>query len=268
MAFNLSLSNIGWEQTETQRLFPMFRRYGVTGIEVAPTKIWPNWQGATVENARRYGEELLDEGFAVPALQAILFGRPDLQLFDQRTHSAFVEHIKHVSDLAAGLNAKVLVFGAPKNRRRGQVAMNDAMKIAAELFRNLGDICLKRGCCLGIEHNPVEYGCDFLTNVADVRALVEIVDHPGVQLHLDSGGIHMCGGNIADIIQSTDLFCHYHISEPMLAPIAGGQVSHESALLALKRRGYNNWVSVEMAAVPDLEPSLREVRRVLEATEQ
>lgn len=253
----LAISNIAWEQHNDTRVLQILRDGGVQGIEIAPTKIWPDWSGATPEAAKEYRQFLENEGFEVPAMQAIVFGRPDLQVFQAETHAAFCGHMRLVADLAAAMETKVLVFGAPKNRKRGQIAMREAMKVAADLFQKIGDICDQRDCCIGWEHNPVEYACDFVTNVADAREFVDLVNHPGVQLHLDSGGMQMCGGNIVDVIHTAGPFCHYHISEPMLAPIDGGQVDHRSALEALKTIDYSHWVSIEMKTVEDVAASVQ-----------
>ena len=240
----LSISNIAWD--DSAGVFGILRDYGVKGIEVAPTKVWPEWKDASYENAVLYRKEMADEGFEIPALQAILFSRPDLKVFDTACHKLFLEHIDLLSDIACGLGAKVLVFGSPKNRKRGQYSMTDAEKTASDFLRKAGEICFRKECCIGIEHNPAEYGCDFVTNVADARRLVDMVNHPGIKLHLDSGGIHMCGGDILEVIKNAGEFVHYHISEPMLEPIAGGVVNHSEALGLLRKIGYSGWVSIEM----------------------
>ena len=191
----LAISNIAWETHNDPLVLRKLSELNINGIEIAPTKIWPNWKGASQQSAEIYKKQMADQGFQIPAMQAILFGKPELQLFDNDTHKSFLEHIKLVSDLAVGFGAKVLVFGAPKNRKRGQLATSDAMEIATEILAKAGEICHANQCCLGLEHNPVEYGCDFITNASDARQLVDIINHPGVQLHIDSAGLHMCGGN-------------------------------------------------------------------------
>lgn len=262
----LAISNIAWEKHDDPKILKKLKSYDVEGIEVAPTKIWANWDGATPHNAEAYRKQMANEGFVIPAMQAILFGRHDLQIFEPECHTFFLEHIKFVADLSAGLGAKVLVLGAPKNRRRGQIAMSQAVEIAREFLCQAGEICSSRGCCIGLEHNPVEYGCDFITNVADARELVDLVNHKGVQLHLDSAGIHMCGGEITEIIKNAGPFVHYHISEPMLEPIQNCDVDHANAFNALKEINYAGWVSIEMKQPPKfakVERSLAIINKLL-----
>lgn len=254
----LAISNLAWPKHDDLAILRMLREKGVKGIEIAPTMVWPQWQGVDQRRAEQYRAWLSGEGFEVPAMQAIVFGRPELRLFQPETHSAFVEHMKLVADLAAGLGAKVLVFGAPSCRKRGQLSMSQAIVQATEFFRKIGTLCATRGCCIGWEHNPIEYGCDFITNATDAREFVDGIDHPGVQLHIDSAGVHLCGGDIGEVIKGIGHFVHYHISEPQLAPIAAGVVDHATALRALSRCEYPHWVSIEMKCITEnTEPLLR-----------
>lgn len=248
----LAVSNIGWLQHDDPAVLAMMREQGVTGIEVAPTKIWPDWEGANIQTAEAYRRFLVDEGFEVPALQAILFGRPHLQVFQPETHGEFLDHLRLVADLATGLGASVLVFGSPKNRRRGQLTPTEARSRAADFFRLAGDICVAAGCCIAIEHNPVEYFADFGTNVAEVDEFVRFCKHDGVQLHLDSSGLHLCGGDSSGILrQFAPNGVHYHASEPMLAPISGGVVDHKEFVGQLRRSDYQRWISIEMGKPSD-----------------
>jgi D-psicose/D-tagatose/L-ribulose 3-epimerase len=242
----LAVSNIGWEQHDDPNTLTQLQQLGVKGIEVAPTKIWPGWKGANHKSATAYKSKMAELGFKLPAMQAILFGRPDLQLFDCSSHKKFFEHFKLLSEIASGLGSKVLVFGAPKNRKRNQTPYSEATEIAAEFFTKAAEICSQNNCLIGLEHNPVEYGCDFITNMHDAKQLVKQVDHRGLKLHLDSAGLHMCGGDISELIQLAGDFEHYHISEPMLEPICNSEVNHADAFTALKKIDYRHWVSIEM----------------------
>lgn len=249
----LAISNIAWEVHDDPAILELLRSKCIMGIEVAPTKLWPDWKSASYVNAVKYKKIMQDNGFEIPAMQAILFGKPDLQLFDLQSHNDFLEHIKLVSELANGFGSKVIVFGSPKNRKRGQIKNSDAFKVAAEFFYKAGEICVQNNCCIGLEHNPVEYGCDFITNMLDAKELVEHINHPGFKLHVDSAGLHMCGGDIGEMITSAGDFAHYHISEPMLEPIVDGRVDQQKGINTLKEINYQGWVSIEMKSPPSVD---------------
>lgn len=147
----------------------------------------------------------------------------------------------------------MLVFGAPKNRRRGYVSESDAHKQACDFFKLAGDICFKNECILGIEPNPTAYGCDFINTIAEAKKLVDAVNSPAVQLHLDAGATQLNGENLASEITSNS-FVHYHISEPNLIRVGTGGVNHKAAFHALSGKSYSAWTSIEMRQTePELE---------------
>lgn len=262
----LAISNIAWETHDDPDVLQILKKQDVSGIEIAPTKLWPDWQGANYKEAKQYRKKMHNLGFELPAMQAILFGKPELQLFDKTSHNQFLEHIKLVSELANGLGSKVLVFGSPKNRKRGQIPYPEAINIAADFFYKAGEICAANECVIGLEHNPVEYGCDFVSNVLDAKALVEKVSHANFKLHVDSAGLHMCGDDIAEIIEQVGEFVHFHISEPMLEPIFDGVVNQLKAIDTLKSIDYQQWVSIEMkqpSSFKILELSLQQIKSCL-----
>ena len=100
-----AFSNIAWKPHDDPNVLSLLKERGIGGIEVAPTRVWPDWEGATPTAARRYGRRLRSLGFEVPALQAVLFGKPDAQLFDGGNATAFVSHLTYVAELAEAAGA-------------------------------------------------------------------------------------------------------------------------------------------------------------------
>jgi len=251
-----SVSNIAWGRHDDPAVFQLLSKYGVNGIEIAPSKVWSDLESVTPDEAKAYRSLLADHGFSVPAFQAILYGCPQLQVFEPETHEAFLARIQLIAKLASYLGAKVLVFGAPKNRRRNGLEYDAAFDRACEFFRKAGALAADYGCVLGIEANPVEYQCDFMTCTADAERFVMAVDSPGVVLHIDSGATAMTHERIEDVLTQRKIaFVHYHISEPMLDnPDASRKVDHLSAFRALKTIRYRGAVSIEMKSqVPEYE---------------
>lgn len=252
----LSISNIAWSEHDNMEVFSYLRKNGFTGIEVAPTKICSEWKDITIKKTKSYKRFLADEGFSIPAIQAILFNKQELEIFNPRKLDALRDHFKQVADIAYNLGAKTIVFGAPKNRRRHHLSIDEALNQGQEVFYELSEICKERECIIGIENNPIEYNCDFLSNIADIVQFTDKLNHESCKLHLDSAGVFM-NSKIVDgevIIESINHdIAHYHISEPMLEPITGGLVPHKRYIDAVTRQGYNKWLSVEMKTPKNIE---------------
>jgi D-psicose/D-tagatose/L-ribulose 3-epimerase len=244
----LSVSNIAWPAASDSEAYTLLRNGGVTGLEVAPTRFWPGWEGASRTAARTLGRRLADEGLSVPALQAVTYGLPELQLFGPpSSRTALVDHLERVADLATELGARVLVFGAPKNRARGGLEPRRAFASATETFREIGRSFASRGLVLGLEPNPPEYGCDFVNLSSEALALVEAVDSPGFGLHLDAAALHLVGEDPSEALPPVaSALRHFHASEPFLGSFAEPEVDHQRLSAALERIGYDGWISIEM----------------------
>ena len=56
----LAVSNIAWDAPEQAAVLDLLGSRAVRGIELAPTKLWPEWRGASPEAARTARAELAD----------------------------------------------------------------------------------------------------------------------------------------------------------------------------------------------------------------
>ena len=246
----LAISNIAWNPYEDDAISRLMQMYGVTGVEIAPTKIWPKPLEASGEEIAAYARSWQSRGLKVSSMQALLFGRPDLTIFEtpEKRHET-LEYLKGVIQLGGRLGAEVLVFGSPKNRLVGDLDREQAEETAIEFFRSIGRAAADHGTVFCIEPNPTAYGCDFITTSAEGRDLVAKVDQPGFGLHLDAAGMTMSQENLeSELAKSIPELCHFHVSEPNLQPIGIGGVNHALFSRTLRTGGYSRWVSVEMRA--------------------
>ena len=243
----LAMSAIAWEPPDDEAAARILREHGFTGVELAPTKIFPRPDAATeaeVAACRRAWEA---RGLRVVALQALLFGRPDLTVFGE-SRSRTLDYLGGIARLGGRLGAGALVFGSPRNRARGLLPAADAWRSAVEFFRALGSAAAEAGTCVCIEPNPPRYGADFITTSEEALRLVEEVASPGFGLHLDAACALLAGEDFpARLRASAHVLRHVHLSEPDLAPVrAGGTVDLHAIGAALRDADYRGWVSVEM----------------------
>src|ERR1700753_4158891 len=106
----ISVSNLAWAPNLEGTVFARVQASGVRGVEVAPTRIAP-WDGLTETAITEYRRRIEDAGLEVSSLQAIVYGRPDLQLLGSpESFAGLRDHMSLVANLAALLGAGVLVF--------------------------------------------------------------------------------------------------------------------------------------------------------------
>lgn len=249
----LAISNIAWQRSEDAAVAELMRATGVSGLEIAPTAVWPKPLVAAATEVDAVRDWWAERGIRVVALQALLFGHPELVIFgDGATRTATLDHLEGMMVLAARLGAGPLVFGSPKNRVRGAMPMDEALAIATEFFRDAGRRAEAHGVVLCVEPNPKDYGCDFVNTAAEGLALVQAVAHAGFRLHLDAGALALNKeAPVEAIAAAVPVLRHFHASEPHLAVLGTAGTDHGACAAGLRAGDYSGWVSVEMRSTPD-----------------
>lgn len=264
----LAISNLAWPSALDEVIFDRLARLGVSGVEVAPTRLGA-WDVLSHSLLTDYLARVEAAGLVVSSLQAVLFGHPEFQLLGEGgLFEKLREHMHHVAEIGLTLGAGVLVLGAPRNRLLGGMELESAWQCARERLYELGEITLPAGVTIGIEPVPAAYGGEFLTSWSEVLRMVKDVDHPGVRVHLDTGCVSL-GGDLIDeaITASKGMLTHFHASQPQLADFEKPLPNHVPAAAALHDVGYNRWISIEMREQPEepvraAERAVRVVRRI------
>ncbi|MEK7451132.1 MAG: sugar phosphate isomerase/epimerase family protein [Patescibacteria group bacterium] len=264
---NIAISNIAWNKEEDKEIANILRKYGISGIEVAPTKIWKNPLEAKEKEIKEYRNYWLNNGINIVAMQSLLFGHPELTIFDSgQIRAKALNYISRIVHLSSLLGSKIMVFGSPKNRLINGLNYNKALEIACEFFYKIAEICKQYKIFLCIEPNPPEYGADFILNTNEAIKLVTAVNHSYFRLHLDTSTMTINKESYEDSMENgLSLLKHFHISEPYLEPIKEGVTDHKKIALILKKLNYNDnrWISVEMRS-SDNNSNMEHVDKALE----
>ena len=73
--YKLSASNIGWDKKDDSRVIARMKELGYQGMEIAPTRLFPDTPYAHRNMAAMLGIALRREfDFSVPSMQSIWFG--------------------------------------------------------------------------------------------------------------------------------------------------------------------------------------------------
>lgn len=247
----LSVSNLAFSPTAEGDEWERLVAAGVTGVEVAPTRLGP-WDELQAGRLRAFRAELEGRGLSISSLQAIFFGVDGLALLGSaEAFHAMEAQIARVARIAAELKAGVAVFGAPRQRARGNLPPEGAFALGIERLSRLARVAWAEGLVVGLEPVPADYGNDFLPGWRDVLAMVQAVDHPGLRVHLDTSCVALGGDDIAEAIQvCAPWLAHYHAAEAKLGPFAAPAAPHAQAAAALAAVGYPGWVAIEMLEQP------------------
>lgn len=239
----LAVSNIAWEAGDDAHIYSLMEELGFSGLEIAPTRIFPSAPYDDLPAARRWAQELMrTHGFTVPSMQSIWFGRGEHLFGSAQERAALLDYTRRAIDFAAAVGCGNLVFGCPKNRTLPGGADSGA---AAEFFRELGDYAHQRGTVLAMEANPAIYGTNYINTTAEALALVKAVNSPGFMLNLDIGTMIENGEDV-DVLAGNEAYInHVHVSEPFLKPIER-RALHTRLAAFLRAANYRGYVSIEM----------------------
>ena len=260
----IAISNIAWDTTEDLEVARLLRQYQIDAIDIAPSKYFSDIQNTTHAQIHLVKQWWHDHGIEITGMQALLFGTQGLNLFGEPSiQQAMLDHLAAVCRIAAGLSAKLLVFGSPKNRNRTGLTDDQAAEIAVNFFQRLGNIAAGLGVIICLEPNPASYGCNFMTNSLETSQLVRKIAHPAIKMQLDTGAMAMNHEKPEMIIQQcADIIGHIHASEPNLIPLGGGNTPHQQIAQALFHYApEQSLITIEMLATA--EPHLATIEQSL-----
>lgn len=246
----LALSNIAWDAAEDEAIVTLLQRFGVDAIDVAPGKYFPLPRKATDEDIARVKNWWFERGIEITGMQALLFGTAGLNVFGlPESQDAMLQHLSAVCRIGAGLGAKRIVFGSPKNRDRSGLTDQETMDVSVSFFRRLGDIAQSYGVVICLEPNPLCYGANFMTTSSETAEVLRQIGHVAVRMQLDTGALTINGEDPFTVLRDfASLIGHVHASEPDLLPLGEGGTDHAKVVAALKQYLPNHVVSIEMLA--------------------
>lgn len=251
----LAISNIAWSAGEDGQVYGLMRRYGYTGLEIAPTRIFAEDPYGDLEAVRRWrGAFAAGEGFVIPSMQSIWFGRTEKMFADEAQRQALLDHTKKAVDFARAAGCANLVFGSPKNRAIPEGSGKEAWQQGIRFFREIGAYASARETAVGMEANPSIYNTNYINTTREACELIREVASEGFLLNLDIGTMIENGEPVETLEGNAALIRHVHISEPFLRPIVmdpDRRQFHGELAAFLRENGYQGYVSVEMARTKD-----------------
>lgn len=245
----LSISNIAWSKEDDERVYALMKKYGYSGLEIAPTRIFPENPYADLESAKKWSEELKKEyDFSIPSMQSIWYGRQEKIFGTAEERAILLSYTRKAIDFAVAVGCGNLVFGCPRNRNLPEGA---DLSTAISFFKELGEYARLRGTTIGMEANPTIYNTNYINDTKAALKLIKEVDSPGFLLNLDVGTMLQNKEDVKELIENVRYINHVHISEPGLKVIEEREV-HKDLCKILRKESYYGFISIEMGKTDDI----------------
>lgn len=258
----LSISNIGWDAANDAAVYELMVKYGFSGLEIAPTRIFPISPYDKIEDAKVWSRNLKNEyGIDISSMQSIWYGRTENLFASRKERNILKNYTKKAIDFASAIGCRNLVFGCPRNRNLPEGVESE---IAVGFFKELGEYAYENKTVITLEANPTIYHTNYINDTKSAIDLIKRVDSRGFLLNLDVGTMLQNEEELFVLIGNVKYIHHVHISEPGLKPIKEREL-HMILKRILANEQYNGYISIEMGKIEDItviEESLQYVKRV------
>jgi sugar phosphate isomerase/epimerase len=196
----------------------MLNDFGITNIEIAPSRTNPNFN--FYQPYSYQGDILNLNTFKLQSKssQAILYGKNDLSIFNQKSWDDFFTHLNHVFDFAMKFDVNKIVFGSPKSRVfNSKLSFHENIIIAQLFFTKLSTLAKEYNIDILLEPNPKIYNCDFLNTHEEVLNFISLINLSNIKLHIDTGAAIIEGKTGEQFLLNHNLLkSHIHLSCPNL----------------------------------------------------
>jgi D-psicose/D-tagatose/L-ribulose 3-epimerase len=239
-----SISNLAWGKMPLDQVIPKLANAGLHGVEIAPTAIWPNLDLVSEQEIIDFKEYLEAHNLVVSGIQSLLYGRPELQLFDRGCWGALRQHLENAINIGGLLGADVAVFGSPKNRLKKSLKTDLADDLAKTFLVQLENCLKANSMVLTLEPNAPEYGADYLTFYEEVVQLCQKIDSEVIKPQIDTGCLWLVDKSPEKGYELSTPH-HIHLSTPYLKEVPGSfnfKPLFNSAIID----GYDGWMVIEM----------------------
>ena len=245
----VTISNIAWQPENDAEMYAFLKEKKCSGIEIAPTRIFPENPYSDLNRVANFREELQsDYGLQVVSMQSICFGRNEAIFSSEDERNSLLEYIKQSIDFASVLGCNNLVFGSPKNRN---INPNQG-EIALAYFSEIGKYAAEKNTIFAFEPNPVIYGTNFINTTNQAVDFVKECNVDGLKVNFDLGTVIYNEENLSVLEDNLKWINHIHISEPYLEEIQKRSLHQELASI-LRKGKYANYISIEMKGGSELE---------------
>lgn len=256
----LSASNIAWTSIDDEFFYKFLSENGFQGIELAPTRIFPENPYSNLDAAREYKKRLFEfYSLEISSIQSIFYGRNENLFNSDREYQLLLDYTKQAVNFAAALNCPNLVFGCPKNRNTNSM---DDYKKAIHFFHEVGEYAFSMNTTISLEANPVIYHTNFINTTSEAFELVQTVDSNGFKVNLDLGTMIFNHESVEPIKEYVPYINHIHISEPELTPIL--ERDFYSELYKILKNNYEKYISLEMKSQSDIHIVLKSMNYMKE----
>ena len=257
-----AICNEVFEGWEFDRICRAVKTIGYDGLELAPFTLAPLITDLSSATRREIRAQAADAGLSIIGLHWLLARTTGFHLtsLDRDVQQRTTKYLIALAQACHDLGGSIMVFGSPTQRSRlPGVSREQAVAAAVETFRGTLPVLDDLGVSICMEPLTRDE-TDFVNSCDEALELVDRLNHRRFVLHLDVKAMASEAVPIAELIRRHGPSAgHFHANDPNRRGPGGGDVDFVPIFTALRKSGYNRWVSVEpFDYLPDPETVARE----------
>ncbi len=244
-----ALCNELFQDWPWERALALTRQCGYTGWEIAPFTLGEHPVQLSAARRSELAQQLSQADIEMLGLHWLLAKTEGYHLTtnDAQVRGRTSDYLGQLAKLCRDLGGSIMVLGSPAQRNfpsdmtHAQAADN-ARSVLEQALPELE----KHQVTVALEPLGPGEG-NFWNHAAQVVEVIERIDSPLVQLHLDVKAMSSEGLPIADVIRANaEHLVHFHANDPNLLGPGMGEVDFKPIFQALRDVDYQGWVSVEV----------------------
>ena len=142
------------------KFLSILKKNEVHYVELPILKIFNSYNPKKM-HLENFNKKLKKNSIKVSSIQAIFYGREDLNIFRDNDTKKILNHLKKVIKLAKYFGASNLIFGSPQSRFLLKKNKKEQINNGIKLFKKIGKLCGKKKIYFCIEPNAKHYSCNY-----------------------------------------------------------------------------------------------------------
>lgn len=242
-------SEIFQDWNDWDRTIEYVKSVGYDALEIAPFMLSKYITDVPPDTAPRIRAKAEDTGLEIAGLHWILSKCDGLHINspDAEVRLKTADYLCELTRFCAALGGKVMIFGSPQQRGVAEgLTYQQAFDYTVEGLKHAAPVLDEHGIMLCME--PLSTAeTNFLHNAQQTLDLVKAVDHPQVQMMLDTKAMTTEDLDRPDLIRKyAPHMKHYHANDANLNGPGFGEVDFVPIFKALKDVNFDGYVSVEV----------------------
>ena len=236
----------GWKLEDT---LAYAKRIGYSAVEIAPFTLADSVVDISAGERQKLRDSAARIGIEIAGIHWVLVKPEGLYMnhTDPAIRQRTSDYFRELVDFCADIDGKVIVVGSPKQRNiMPGVTPEQGWDWAANTFRDAVRQAEVRNVTICFEPlGPAE--TNFINTAADGIRFVQQFNSPNFKIILDVKAMCSESKPIPQIIrESSPHFAHFHANDKNLKGPGFGEVDFKPIAEALRKVGYNGYVSVEV----------------------